>query len=259
MFKAKQARSPLKANPLHNPGQSLDLAIRELVETQVYEFVIAGTIVTLIALLEWLRFWSEKPPQPVFATVVAALVWIVCGYRLIRVKKRVDALKQGRDGEKAVGQYLEKLREQGAEVYHDIPAPSFNVDHVVIAPQGVFVIETKTLSKPLRGPAEIHVEDGKVWANGQELERNPLEQVQALARWVRELLQESTGKHYPITSVVVFPGWFVQPDKQSRAQGIWLLNPKALPSFIAAEPTTVAVADVKLASYHLSRYIRMQG
>jgi hypothetical protein len=256
MLKAKQARSPLKANPLHNPGQSLDAAIQDLVIDRVFGIFMAGTLFTVLAIIEWLQLWLESPPKPIPLTVIAVLIWIFGYYRLVKVKGKLTALKQGRDGEKAVGQYLEKLRQQGAEVYHDIPASNFNVDHVVIAPQGVFVIETKTISKPISGRADICIKDGKVWANGQELERNPMEQVQAIAKWVSELLQDTTGKSYPTIGVVVFPGWFVKPDRQSRTQRIWLLNPKALPAFITAEPAILPAADVKLASYHLSRYVR---
>lgn len=35
-----------------------------------------------------------------------------------------------------------------------------------------------------------------------------------------------------------------------------MLEPKALPAFIETEPVRLAEADVKLAAFHLSRYIR---
>jgi hypothetical protein len=41
-------------------------------------------------------------------------------------------LMQGREGEKAVGQYLERLRARGYQVLHDIPGENFNIDHVLI-------------------------------------------------------------------------------------------------------------------------------
>ena len=37
-----------------------------------------------------------------------------------------------RHGERAVGQYLERLRESGPRVFHDVPGVGFNLDHVVI-------------------------------------------------------------------------------------------------------------------------------
>jgi hypothetical protein len=55
-------------------------------------------------------------------------------------------LRQGIEGEKAVGQFLERLREQRYQVFHDLVGDGFNVDHVLIGPAGVFTIETKTSS-----------------------------------------------------------------------------------------------------------------
>lgn len=47
---------------------------------------------------------------------------------------------------RAVVEFLYGLREQGYKVLHDIPADEFNLDHVVVAPYGVYLIETKTKS-----------------------------------------------------------------------------------------------------------------
>jgi hypothetical protein len=51
----------------------------------------------------------------------------------------------GAVGEQAIGQSLDKLREQGIAVLHDrrIPGTRANIDHLVISQAGVFVIDTK--------------------------------------------------------------------------------------------------------------------
>ena len=36
----------------------------------------------------------------------------------------------------------------------------------------------------------------------------------------------------------------------------WVLEPKALPSFIEREPARIEMSDVALAAFHLSRYVR---
>lgn len=36
------------------------------------------------------------------------------------------------EGERAVGQFLEQLREQGFHVFHDVVGTGFNVDHVLV-------------------------------------------------------------------------------------------------------------------------------
>jgi hypothetical protein len=37
---------------------------------------------------------------------------------------------------------------QGAAAFHDLPAEQFNIDHVVVATEGVFAFETKGFTKP---------------------------------------------------------------------------------------------------------------
>jgi hypothetical protein len=39
---------------------------------------------------------------------------------------------------------------------------------------------------------------------------------------------------------------------------VWVLEPKALPAFIEQERAQSAPADVSLAAYHLSRYVRTE-
>lgn len=252
-------RSPLKASPLHNPGQSLEEEIRRLSDDFYTGTFMSASFITLLAVVEWIRWAFQAQIHPAVPTVVAAIAWIYFGFRFAWLRKRMHDLKQGRDGEKAVGQYLERFRETGATVLHDIPAKGFNVDHVVIAPQGVFVIETKTISKPIKGKAEILVDSGRVIANGREIERHPIDQAVAISQWLQSELRASTGKDYPVQPVLVFPGWFVHRVKRDAAKGAWVLNPKALPAFIASEPERMAPEDVKLASYHLSRYVRSNG
>jgi len=48
-------------------------------------------------------------------------------------------------------------------------------------------------------------------------------------------------------------GWCAY--RASRRE-VWVLNPKGLPSFLENEAAILSAEDVKLASYHLSRFIR---
>jgi hypothetical protein len=176
-------------------------------------------------------------------------------FRLYRLRKHIQRLKMARDGEKAVGQYLSDLREKGYRVFHDIVGQGFNVDHVVICDRGIFTIETKTFSKTF-SQAKITFDGETIKVNDRPLERNAVKQARAQAGWIADVLKESTGRSYPVKPVVVFPGWFVESLGSNTASGLWVLNPKALPGFIAHEQPCITTEDVKLASYHLSRYIR---
>ena len=51
-------------------------------------------------------------------------------------------MRKGAAGEKSVAHTLSKLPDE-FRVVNDVPTPTGNLDHVVIGPTGVFVIETK--------------------------------------------------------------------------------------------------------------------
>lgn len=59
-----------------------------------------------------------------------------------------------------------------------------------------------------------------------------------------------------VRGALVYPGWFVDPSLKNAFEDLWVLEPKALPDFIERESIRLSDADVALASYHLSRYIR---
>src|SRR5690606_25157268 len=101
-----------------------------------------------------------SPINPWLFTACAVLLAVFTAFKTVEALPHIRNLKQGRDGERAVGQYLETLRETGAKVFHDIPGTGFNIDHVVIASAGIFVIETKTWSKPESGEPTVTF-DGK--------------------------------------------------------------------------------------------------
>ncbi|MFO1299604.1 MAG: hypothetical protein U1F17_04300 [Burkholderiaceae bacterium] len=82
-------------------------------------------------------------------------------------------------------------------------------------------------------------------------------QALAQARWLRDLLAETTGKRMPVRPVVLFPGWFVEL-RPGATREIWVLEPKALPAFLDNAPQLLSPEDVTLASTHLSRLIRAQ-
>jgi len=91
---------------------------------------------------------------------------------------------------------------------------------------------------------------------GKPRDRDPIVQVRAASDWLRRTLEESTGKRMPVRSVVVFPGWFVEPMMAEVTKDVGVLEPKALPSFIEREPRLLPDADVALAAFHLGRYVR---
>ena len=75
--------------------------------------------------------------------------------RLLDIHTDERAWRVGADGEERVGALLEQLRPHGWHVEHDVRVGSrgANLDHLVIGPPGVFVLNTKAVR-------------GKVWVGG---------------------------------------------------------------------------------------------
>lgn len=88
------------------------------------------------------------------------------------------------------------------------------------------------------------------------MDRDPIKQVLAQVSWLGRVLEESTGRKFPVKGSVVFPGWFVEPPTSGSKLEVWILSARALPSFIEHEPTRLKPDEVSLASFHLSRFVR---
>ena len=118
--------------------------------------------------------------------VVAALV----GWRLrFRPSEQVTAWRRGADGERRTARLLDRLTRDGYVVFHDLALPGSpaNVDHLVIGPSGVFVIDSKQWTGSVRQGV-----DGLVWHNHYRLDRT-LETVGWEAQLVGRLLGARTA------------------------------------------------------------------
>ncbi len=248
-------QSPLKAKPLRLPGESLDKEIDDLLMDSVLSYFIAAATLCGLAAFEWVGYFTHWPRRPILFSTMAILAVGLTVWRVIVVRKKVRSLRLGRDGERVVGQFLERLRGSGGQVFHDVPGNDFNLDHVVIHGHGIYAIETKTFSKPWPD-ARITVEGDTLRVAGRVPDRDPITQASAAARWLSHKLEELTGRRFPVRGVVVFPGWFVAQPAERRP--VWVLEPKMLPGFIEQEPQSLAPADVALASAQLSRYVRAE-
>lgn len=255
--KSPKRRSPLIAAPLRLPGQSVGDEIFEVSYDGVLAPLLLAAFMVVIAGLEWWRFALNVKPNPWIATIAAFFVAIYAAIRIGRTAGRLRALRLGRDGERAVAQYLEWFRTAGFFVFHDIPNDGANIDHVLIGPKGVFTIETKTLSKPHRGSCNVNVADGQIYVNNVPMTRDPLVQAKAQARWLSNFLAEAQFKAF-VQPVVVFPGWFVEPFDMA-AVGVWVLEPKALDRFVERQDERFQASEVKAMASALSSHVRSKA
>lgn len=132
---------------------------------------------------------------------------------LLRSTAQMDRCRLGLDAELAIGQELDHLMREGAVVFHDVPGDQFNLDHVVVAPQGVFAIETKGYAKPNRegGRADATLTfDGKRLALPHWSSSGPIEQAERQARCLATWLESATAEAVHVVPILALPGWYVE-------------------------------------------------
>lgn len=162
------------------------------------------------------RVWSEGASSywAGFGStaIIGAIMMLGILFHLFRIIRRRQRYLAAMRAEQATAQGLDSLKALGCFVFHDIQAPGFNIDHVVVGPGGVFAIETKSRRKPVRGKGG---DDARVIYDGQRLsfpdwtETKPLKQARAQAKWLAESLSKSTGHKVPVKPVLALPGWYV--------------------------------------------------
>lgn len=248
-------RSPLKVRPLRLPGQSLDEQLRESVLDEMLAPMLLAVFLATIAILEWIRYFNPQPPVPWLYTTIAMVVVLYSGFRIWRNFPKFKRLKQARDGERVIGQYLEELRGSGYKVFHDLKGQGFNIDHVLVGSTGIFTVETKTFSKRIGSDAQVMFDGKTIVVDGWAPDRDPVVQAKTQASWLRDLLARSTNRQFEIWPVVLFPGWYVKQSPGSTKE-LWVLNEKAFTKFLANERHVLKPEEVSLVSEHLSLYIR---
>jgi Nuclease-related domain len=212
----RERRSPLSVDLLRPPGHTLrqqldegrvdlggELMVLMLLPALLLAFLYVASLVT----------GRANPIWMLILTVVGVAVFSAFQTRkLLSHAKQMEQWGLGLDAEMAAGQELDQLMRCGAAVFHDLAADKFNIDHVVVARQGVFAVETKGYRKPNRngGTADATViYDGKVLKFPEWSGRGPLAQADRQARWLSEWLTGVTGEKIEATPVVALPGWFV--------------------------------------------------
>ena len=214
-------RSPIRRRPLRVAGQSLDETIQRVLQEDTYETLGVVVVFVSLAIWEWFRVLYPKP-QPLFVTIVAFAGSIGAVVRLLHVRRTIRNLRLARDGERAVADILDQMRENGYRIFHDIVGSKFNADHVLIGSHGLYVIETKTMSKPAAGGAKITYSGESIRVGGFRPQRDPVQQASALAQWISESIETSTGRTYPVRPVILYPGWFVEDTFTGPRPHVWV-------------------------------------
>ncbi len=120
------------------------------------------------------------------AGLVGVVIAALASWRLrFRPSEQARTWQRGAQGERHTARLLRRLARDGYVVFHDLAVPGSpaNVDHLVIGPTGLFVIDSKQWTGSVHQGA-----DGLAWHNHYRLDRT-LETV----RWEAETIGRLLG------------------------------------------------------------------
>lgn len=179
-------------------------------------------------LISYSYFQATQPsPAVMWLSVIlciASTAYLV--FKLVRLLSQRRRTRLDYEGELAVGQELNQLMLQGFLVYHDFPADTFNIDHILVGTTGVFAVETKTRGKGAgRGSSSEEATvtyDGRMLNYADSSDFETIEQAKQQADWLSNWLEAATEEPLAVRAIVTLPGWVV---KRTSADGIPVVNP----------------------------------
>jgi ssDNA-binding Zn-finger/Zn-ribbon topoisomerase 1 len=154
-----------------------------------------------------------------WAIAASAVVWTMG--ELWAIPADISAWKTGADGEDRTARALAELESEGFIVLHDRrkPGSSANIDHVIVGPTGVFVVETKSYS----GPLSIRGDD--VFVGGRR-RTDMVQQARSEADVVKAVLAIA-GDNLPVTPILCIHR-AEMPLLKASVQGIPVVNERGL-------------------------------
>jgi hypothetical protein len=159
---------------------------------------------------------------------------------LFATPNSIAAWQTGAQGELRTGRLLEPLEGEGFRILHDrkIPGSRANIDHIVIGPPGIYVVETKSLGGALQ------IRDNEVFVSGRRR-----------TKMIDEVKREALAVQTALAKELAAPGWMVTPVicvhradlpwLRSEVAGVRIVSGKDLVKRLREADHLLAPADVE--------------
>jgi len=244
------SRVPLKDKLLRPAGETLRIRLEELQEEWVTT-VLTFAALSALPLLLFAALPSIKGSQQWFGIGGMYVVLIPMLFSQWRNAMQIFSKRAnhslGYRGERVVGEELNQLTAEGCRVYHDVfldekPGLTFNIDHVVVSPCGVYAIETKTRRKTpdmKERNYEIYY-DGKTVTLPNGGNAHGLEQAATNAKHLSKWLSAEICERVSASAVLTFPGFFVKATGRGEVS---VLNHKQIRKLVLPGPNSIRLSD----------------
>ena len=177
--------------------------------------------------------------QPLVGMVIVGVT--VCGVvSLAAVPGHVAAWRIGAEGESATARALAPLVADGFIVLHDrlIPGSRANIDHIVIGPPGVAVVESKSYSGRLK------VRGGEVFVGGRRMTSQTVEEAKREALAVTVALADELERRRLIVRPILCVHRADLPFFGASPQGVPIVSSRGLVKLLRKAPARLTREEV---------------
>ncbi len=234
--------SPIVGNRIYGAGEQL----RKRIEEDTDKMFIGLNTLFFIGPY-FVAAWALSHTKLSEITFTASDWFLVVGFVVIAawgirsIIRHGSSRRRGIAGLKAelyTAQELNRLIGEGCTVFHDVPCDGFNLDHVVIGPSAIYVVETKSVRKPRNTGKQDHY---KVRQEGDALHfpgfvsRSAIAQARRQAQWLTNYLDDTINQRLPTVATVSLPGWYIVGGPGNVPMGVRVFNPKGRGAMFMAD------------------------
>lgn len=173
------------------------------------------------------------------AAVVLGAVFMVAisvlNAKGVALKARIRHADTGAEAETVVAEALQALPDR-YHVFHDLDFSGFNIDHVVLGPTGLFLVETKSQG------GTISERNEELVRNGRRFFKDFVKQCWRQMFALKEYLRDKGQINLPVTPVLCFANGLV--ETRGPVRGVAVVNVSSLVSYILSRKESVSAASV---------------
>jgi len=195
--------------------------------------LVFGAVVAIVGLLVLMV-------NPLWGGVVLLFDVVVVASALFATPNSITAWQTGAQVELRTARLLEPLEGEGFRILHDrqIPGSRANIDHLVIGPPGIYVVETKSLG------GSLQIRDNDVFVAGRRRTKM-IDEVKREALAVESALADEIAAHGRTVSPVICVHRADLPLLRFEVAGVRIVSGKDLVKRLREADHLLAPADVE--------------
>jgi hypothetical protein len=250
-IRSRHRRPPVEFRLLRGPGELTLRTLRGL-EAQMPVLLLGSVALPLFTGLALILYVGALS-GPTFVTtallgslLTLALIFL-CGRHLLKQLNLRRDLELRYLGERAVAEELAPLIPLGYRMFHDVAIHGvdshLDLDHVLVGPNGVTVIEAETRRRETKKATAHQHEvsfDGKqlFWPWGPD--RDSVADVETEAVHFTRWLMQTTGFRVQAMAVLTLPGWWINITGRGL---VTVVNHKQVFSAVTERSTAMLTAE----------------